>query len=158
MSEDNRSSYISVESQTNFEDLVEVISFKDKPYKKIIISGGAAKGFASMGALQNLHDNGTLQSIEYYAGTSVGAIISYFYIIGYHPKDLLVNICSSRFLENFINPNLVTFIEGNGFFSFDSVNDFMEKLTLSKLGKIPTLRELKKMFNKTLIILLYSTQ
>ena len=156
MSEDNRSSYISVESQTNSEDLVEVISFKDKPYKKIIISGGAAKGFASMGALQYLHDNDILQGIEYYAGTSVGAIISYFYIIGYSPKDLLVNICSSRFLDNFINPNLVTFIKGNGFFSFDIVNDFMEELTISKLGKIPTLSELKKMFNKTLIITTYN--
>ena len=156
MSEDTRGSYISIETQTNPEDLVDITYLRDIPYKKIIISGGATKGFASMGALQYLHDNNILESVEHYAGTSVGAIISYFYIIGYSPKDLLINIFTSKFLDNFIVPNLVTFIEGDGFFSFESTNDFMEKLTLEKLDKIPTLSELAKMFKKTLTITTYN--
>jgi NTE family protein len=60
----------------------------------ICLSGGAALGFAHIGALQALLDNGIQPEII--SGTSMGAIIGTLYAAGLSPKDMMVLIEQDR--------------------------------------------------------------
>ena len=43
-------------------------------YNKIVISGGSVKGFAALGALQYVKDNGMLDEVKTYIRESVNAM------------------------------------------------------------------------------------
>jgi NTE family protein len=47
----------------------------------VVLSGGGAKGFAHVGVLKVLEENGI--PIDYIAGTSMGAVVGGLYSLGY---------------------------------------------------------------------------
>ena len=57
-----------------------------RPKVGLVLSGGGAKGFAHIGVLRVLEEQGI--PIDYISGTSMGAIIGGLYAIGYSPDDL----------------------------------------------------------------------
>jgi NTE family protein len=66
----------------------------------LVLSGGGAKGVAHIGVIQALEENGI--PIDYVAGTSIGAIISGLYAMGYSPAEMLALIKSKEF-SNWMN-------------------------------------------------------
>lgn len=66
----------------------------------LVLSGGGAKGIAHIGMLQALEDNGI--PIDYVAGTSIGAIVSGFYAMGYAPSDMM-GLIKSPVFTNWMN-------------------------------------------------------
>lgn len=54
----------------------------------LILSGGGAKSVACIGSLNILHENGILDNINRYAGTSAGAILCVFLNIGFTPNEI----------------------------------------------------------------------
>lgn len=58
----------------------------DRPKIGVVLSGGGAKGFAHIGALQVLVDAGV--PIDYIGGTSMGGIMGGLLAAGYHPDSL----------------------------------------------------------------------
>ncbi|MCX6257865.1 MAG: patatin-like phospholipase family protein [Bacteroidia bacterium] len=52
----------------------------------LVLSGGGAKGFAHIGVIRALEENGI--PIDYIAGTSIGAIVGGLYSIGYTPDEM----------------------------------------------------------------------
>ena len=52
----------------------------------LVLSGGGAKGYAHVGVLKVLEENGV--RVDYIAGTSMGAIIGALYASGYSAKEL----------------------------------------------------------------------
>ena len=60
----------------------------DNKKKILVISGGGLKGFAGLGSLKCLLDNGITNQFDTLAGSSVGAVICFLYNIGYCPKDI----------------------------------------------------------------------
>ena len=52
----------------------------------LVLSGGGAKGYAHVGVLKVLEENGI--RVDYIAGTSMGAIIGALYASGYSAKEL----------------------------------------------------------------------
>ncbi|WP_421869343.1 patatin-like phospholipase family protein [Marinoscillum sp.] len=61
---------------------------KDKQYKiGIVLSGGGARGFAHIGALQALHEQKVYPEII--SGVSAGSIVGAFYAYGMAPEDIL---------------------------------------------------------------------
>ncbi len=56
--------------------------------KILVMSGGGLKGFAGLGSLKCLLDNGVTNKFDTLAGSSVGAAICFLYNIGYGPKDI----------------------------------------------------------------------
>jgi len=62
----------------------------------LVLSGGGAKGIAHIGMLQALEENGI--PIDYVAGTSIGAIVSGLYAMGYSPADMMELIKSPTFI------------------------------------------------------------
>ncbi len=61
------------------------------------MSGGGAAGFAHIGVLKALEENGI--QIDYITGTSMGAIVGAFYAAGYTPDEMLELFSSDDFMK-----------------------------------------------------------
>lgn len=126
-------------------------------YKGLVLSGGGTKGFCTLGALQYMQDNKLLdENIEYLAGTSIGSIICYFLAIGYSPIEMVVYLCSNNVFESLKLNSIGEIFTGDGIYNYSVINKHYEKMTLDKLGYIPTLKQLKDNFNKELIVSAYN--
>lgn len=127
-------------------------------YEIIVLSGGGIKGLSTLGALQYLFDKKMLNhnNIKYYIGTSIGSIISLLILIGYMPIEIVVYLCTNNILENFKVNQISDIIEGNGLYNFENVKDVCEKMILNKLNYIPTLKNLKELFDRELTICTYN--
>lgn len=132
---------------------------QEMKYDSIILSGGGSKGICSLGALQYLQDNKYIDNYntKYYIGTSVGSIICYFLIIGYTPIEIVVYLCSNNVLESFskIN-NFSSSLLTGGLYDYSTITKHCEKMSSSKINYIPTLKQLKDVYNKELIVCTYN--
>lgn len=69
----------------------------------LVLSGGGARGFAHLGLIQALNDNGIFPDII--SGTSAGAIAGVLYADGHSPKEILKMMNSGSRLD-FMRPAL----------------------------------------------------
>lgn len=120
-------------------------------YDTLVLSGGSSKGLLTIGSMQYLYDNYLVSGIVNYIGTSSGAIICYLLSIGYTPIEIIVYISTNQILEKMQNLNIVSMINGTGAISFANIQEQLEKMTISKIGKLLTLKDLYLKFNKNLI-------
>jgi NTE family protein len=127
-----------------------------KEYDTIVLSGASTKGFVILGALQYLQDKDLINNFINIIGTSSGAIISYLLCIGYTPVEIVVYICTHNLLEKIQTFNMVDLVQGNGATSFHPIQEGIEKMTISKIGYLPTLRDIKEKFGKNLIIVTHN--
>ena len=75
-----------------------------KKYKVgLVLSGGGARGFAHLGLIQALNDEGIFPDVI--SGTSAGALAGAFYADGYTPREILHIMNSSSRLD-FVRPAL----------------------------------------------------
>jgi predicted acylesterase/phospholipase RssA len=125
-------------------------------YDTLVLSGGSNKTILTLGALQCAVDNYILEHINIYVGTSSGAIISYMLCIGYTPIELLVYLCTNQIFEALQNYSLVNLANGKGACSFNPLQEHLEKITIEKIGYLPTLNDIKERYNKTLICVTYN--
>lgn len=63
----------------------------------LVLSGGGAKGCAHIGVIRALEEEGI--PIDYVAGTSMGAIVSSLYAMGYTPDQMTELITSDQFVR-----------------------------------------------------------
>jgi hypothetical protein len=120
-------------------------------YDTLVLSGASSKAFVTIGAIQYAYDNYLLQNLTNFVGTSSGAMICYLLAIGYTPIEIMVYICSNQIMEKMQHFNIVAMIQGRGATSFSSIQEQLEKMSISKLGYLPTLKDLKEKMNKTLV-------
>ena len=120
----------------------------DENYDKFIIAGGELKGFIMLGTLQYFYDNYNCTKINKYVGTSIGSIISYLLAIGYTPIEIVVQVCTSRILDKFKEFDYMSLTSCEGAFNWSIVNEYLETLTIQKIGKLITLHELYNEFGK----------
>lgn len=126
-------------------------------YDALILSGGGAKGFSTLGALQYMQDNKLIDpNIKYLIGTSIGAIISYFLCIGYSPIEMVVYMCSNSVLESLKINNFEGIFKAGGIYSYSIIYNHYEKMTMDKIGYIPTMLDLKEKFGKELVVSTYN--
>ena len=77
---------------------------ENKQYKiGIVLSGGGARGFAHLGLLEALNENGIFPNVI--SGTSAGALVGVLYADGYSPKEILHLLNSGSRLD-FMRPAL----------------------------------------------------
>lgn len=125
-------------------------------YDTLVLAGGAIRGFALLGAIQYLQDRGWLQKIRKFIGTSIGAIIGYLICIGYSPVEIMVVLCQKDFFERLASLDLVKIIHGKGAISFNVLRDVLERMTIKKIGRFITLKELYDNYGKILICSTYN--
>ncbi len=117
-------------------------------YDKLIIAGGELKGFIMLGTLQYYYDNYNFSQINKYVGTSIGSIISYLLAIGYTPIEIVIQVCTSGILTKFKEFDYMSLTSCEGAFNWSIVNDYLEKLTIQKIGRLINLSELYNEFGK----------
>ena len=117
----------------------------------LVLAGGGMKGCYLLGALQYLYDHNGLENIRSFYGTSIGGVLSALLIIGYKPIEIFVYICTNKVQEALgqFNQNI---LERKCLLDPTAMIKFLTNMILEKLGKIPTLGELKEMFQKDLCV------
>ena len=66
----------------------------------LVLSGGAARGFAHPGVIKALHENGVYP--DCISGTSAGAIVGVFYADGFEPEEI-IELFKKKKVFNFVN-------------------------------------------------------
>lgn len=125
-------------------------------YDTLVLSGGSSKGIITLGALQYAYDNFLLNKIETYIGTSAGSMTCYLLAIGCSPIEIITYICINQIMEKMLHFNVIAMMNGSGAISFNNIYEHLEKLTIEKLGYIPTFQDLKDKLGKTLICVTYN--
>jgi NTE family protein len=126
-------------------------------YDTLVLSGGSIKGIVMLGGLQYVYENYYLKHIKTYIGTSVGSMICYLLCIGYTPIEILVYISThSEIFDKLQNLDIVNMYNGLGATSFIIIQDILEKMTISKIGRLITLQDLYDQFDKKLICTTYN--
>lgn len=115
-------------------------------YDTLVLSGGAINGIILLGSVSYLYEQNKLADINNYIGTSVGGIICYLLNIGYTPLEIISHINITDWLNHLQKININKALNGEGVIDFMYIQDILERLTLNKIHKYFTLKEL---FNKT---------
>ena len=125
-------------------------------FDTLVIPGGGIKGIYILGGLHALEEKKMLSNIKNYLGTSVGSIICYLLSIGYSPIEILINIYKHRILEKLKGFSILQMSDGNGAINFNIIHEFLEKITIEKIGCLVTLGKLKEMFGVSLTCVTYN--
>ena len=129
----------------------EIIKSTPVYYDTLVLSGASSKAFVTLGAIQYAFDNYLFQNLNTYVGTSSGSMICYLLAIGYTPIEIMVYICSNQIMEKMHNFNILAMIQGRGAISFSNIQEQLEKMSISKIGYLPTLNDIKEKMNKILV-------
>ena len=129
---------------------------KSGDFDTLVLSGGSIHVIIILGALQYSYDNYLLKKIHTFIGTSAGAICGYLLAIGYDPIEIMVYLCTKQILERMKQFNIVAMMTGGGATTFSHIHEQLEKMTIEKIGRLITLKELHTLFGKTLICITYN--
>ena len=126
-------------------------------YTTVVMSGGGIKGLGLLGALQFLADKNKLRHVKKYIGTSIGAIVGYLLSIGYSPIEIMVVINQHQIIEKMMNGlNMMDLIHHGGALNFFILHEFLEDMTIAKIGHVLTLQQLYDEFGKHLVCCTYN--
>ena len=130
-------------------------------FKTLLLSGGAMQGFYTLGYLQKAYEQNILTNIDVYIGVSSGAIICYLFLIGYTPVEIILFVVKYAGLnstfEKFKDFDFIKMMKGEGAISFDeTVGKILHKMSMDKIGYIPTFIDIKEKQNKKLILSVYN--
>lgn len=116
----------------------------------LVLSGGSVNGLVMLGSLQFLYDNNYIDKVNKYVATSCGALISYLLSIGFKPTEILTTICLRQIIEKLQNIDIGSVFRGSGSISFMVIQEEIERVTIEKIGYLPTLADIKNNFDKEL--------
>lgn len=126
-------------------------------YNTLVLSGNGTNAPCTLGALQLLYEQKILcaQSLSSYYGTSSGSIIGTLLALGFEPLDILTYVCVNRCYSKVSGINLAN-ITGGGLLNFDTIESELTDIIISKVGYVPTLEDVKTLFDKTLVVVTYN--
>lgn len=125
-------------------------------FDTLVLSGGSTNSIITLGALQHFYDESLLQDITTYVGTSSGAIIGYLLAIGYTPLEVMLEICTKKIINKLQFFDIYGMINGAGACSFSVVQEHLEKMTITKIGTLLTLKDLYEKYKRVLICTTYN--
>lgn len=119
-------------------------------FKAICIGAGGTVGLYYMGVLDYYYEKKLLNDVMYYSGTSIGALICGFLMIGYSPRDMLVYSCKKDFTKHIGKMSIQNLLTKYGLIDTTELKKYLETAIIDKLGFIPTLKDMydsvKKIF------------
>ena len=105
-------------------------------YSNLVLSGGALKGVSLLGAIQYLNELDLFKHFKQIIGTSAGAIIIFFIMIGYSPikiKEILLT--ELNYLIEFDFNNITNILEDYGIDDCSRNKEILEKYLFKKIQK-----------------------
>jgi predicted acylesterase/phospholipase RssA len=124
-------------------------------YDTLVLSGGSVRTISTLGAIQYCYDNNLIQGVKTYIGTSAGGMIAYLLAIGYTPTEIMVYICTHNLFKDY-HFDIVSMMSGGGAVNFTLFQEILEQMTIEKIGRLVTLKDIKDLFNKNLILTTYN--
>lgn len=125
-------------------------------YSGLVLCGNSTNALVSLGALQLLLEKNYLRFIKNYYCTSSGSVIAVLLIIGYTPLEIVSLICYHKAFQKIGFMNLCNPFLGKSLFNFDHISDFLKLLICRKIGYIPTMLQIKEVFDVDLMITSYN--
>ena len=128
-------------------------------YKSLVLAGCGMKAFLMLGALEALRIEGELDlgKIREYIGTSAGSMVAYLLAIGYTPIEILVYLCKTQAAQRFpMKLSIDSIINKTGVFDFAYIEMHLMKMTMDKIGYIPTFMDLRKDMNIRFVSVTYN--
>jgi len=129
---------------------------KNKVIDTLCFQGMSTKSIIALGAVQYLHDQEFMNNVKNYFGASSGGLLAFFLIIGYTPAEIISYVCSHGVLEKIKHFNIVAMMNGTGATSWSKLQETLEKMTIEKIGYLPTMKGLKDNFKKNLTVVTYN--
>jgi predicted acylesterase/phospholipase RssA len=123
--------------------------------ENIVISGGAFKCFAIIGAMQVLEDQDRLSRIRNLIGTSAGAILCYLTALGYKPRDIIDEAKEERFQSalRFSPSEVLQFLSTYGLDSGNRLVAVLQELMAQKYDREDmTFEEFAHVTGKNLVV------
>jgi predicted acylesterase/phospholipase RssA len=118
----------------------------------LVLSGGSIRGVAQLGSMHCLKNNGKLNDINTIVGSSVGAIIGLFYVIGYEPIEVF-ELLKLIDMEKINDSDPMKNIKHFGMDDGTRIMLVIEKLFVAKkYDKNTTMDELYRKTKKTYIL------
>lgn len=120
---------------------------------KLVLSGGGFNEICILGALDCLeHNNIFIKDIEYFAGSSAGAILSFFYVIGYTTEELKKEIDNIN-IKKLSSLSILNLLTSKGIDSGINIINWIKKMCKDKnFDENITLLELFNLTKKELNI------
>lgn len=118
----------------------------------LVLSGGAFKGIAQLGALYRLTKEKLLDNIKVLAATSVGSLIGFLLIIGFNPKELYIFFTKLDYSLT-TDISLSNIIDNYGLDTGSNIMYVIKKLCKTKgISRKITFKELYECFDKDFIV------
>lgn len=125
-------------------------------FSSIVISGGAVKALSSIGCVNYLEEVNILKHIINFLGTSAGAILCLFLVLGYSSNEItsfMINQFQQEEITQLDIEEALMMFEKYGISSGTNLAKFLTKMIKQKLGKNDiTFLELAKISGKNLIV------
>lgn len=114
-----------------------------KGFDTLLIGSGGVLAFAYLGALNACTDEGFLENIKNFGGTSVGSALSLLLSLGYSYSEIYAHV------DEFMIPDLnIPEFKGlslesipKSLFKFDRFREALRKMIVFKLGYVPTMAD-----------------
>jgi|TARA_Y100000389_G_scaffold181485_1_gene197135 NTE family protein len=123
-------------------------------YSNLVLSGGALRAVALLGAVKYLEELDILKNIKQFIGTSAGSIISFLIIIGYKSSEIVqLLIEKSDLLTDFDFNNLTNILEDYGLDDCSRNKKILEDSLFKKIKQESiTFLELTKKFGVNFVV------
>lgn len=114
----------------------------------LIIGPGGIKGFVELGALLFLEKVNILCNVKTVVGVSVGSIIGFLLLIGYHVEQIIEEGLAVNLFENLFSGTTFSLLaikeilNKRGFIDPQSIKVILDRLVIEKFGLVPTLGQL----------------
>lgn len=126
-------------------------------FTSVVISGGAIKVVSAVGCVKYLEEQGLCEKLVNYVGTSAGAILCFFLVLGYSSSEIiehLRNIFESEIVTNMINIDKVLEMDMSmGISDGTSLIKLFQSILQKKTNKIDiTFIDIAKKYGKNLVV------
>lgn len=125
-------------------------------YNTLVLSGGSIKTISMLGSIQYCYDNSLLDGVTTYIGTSAGSMLNYLLCIGYTPIEIIIYLCTHNIFEAVQYLDVVSMMNGGGAIGFSKFQEHLEKMTIDKIGRLVTFKDVQNLFKKDLIVTTYN--
>ena len=125
-------------------------------YNTLILSGGSICTLKTLGAIQCLMDNNAIDDVNTISGSSAGAMIAYLICIGYTPTEIILYLCTHNIFDHVKSLDIVSMINGSGAISFAGFHEHLEMMTINKIGRLVTFKDVYEKFGKRLVMTTYN--
>lgn len=115
-------------------------------FNTLVLSGGGTKGVMQLAALHELQSQWK-DTVKLVVGTSVGALIGLFIVLGYTPAEIDQRFLTPQVLSHFRRDRVVwtDAFKQLSLFSWNLLEELIRYACMEKLHYVPTLSELVKL-------------